>query len=128
MVMYLIYKKIERDNPPPPPDIIKEIKYRISYVDPRFEHFDIRESTSSSYTEDKTVIYICTKDPKTKQYYDMNTLVYVCLHECAHMISKKYDGHGDEFKKILSKLVQIAKMRGIYDPRIPVPDTYCGLN
>ena len=113
-------------KPYKPTPLILNLKRKLALVNPEFGNYDIRES-DSSYTEDKATIFICTKDPKTKQYYSDNTLIYVCLHECAHVMSKDY-GHHDEFKKIFHSLVNRAISYGIYNPSIPIPRTYCGMN
>lgn len=108
----------------PSPLIIK-LKKKLSLVDKRFLNYDIREG-NSSFTENKSTIYVCTKDPHTGHYYSDNTLIYVCLHECAHVMSEDY-GHHDEFNKILNQLIRKATHIGIYNPNIPIPPTYCGL-
>lgn len=117
-------------KPYTPPPIIIELKKRVSLVHPMLGKFDIRESFSSSYTQNKTTIYICTRDPSTKKYYNYNTLVYVCLHECAHMLSGVYDHEHTtkEFRTVFDGLLKRATMIGLYDPNIPIPPTYCGLN
>lgn len=122
IIVFIVLKK-----PYVPSPIIMNIKKQISLVDPNFMNFDIREAEGGSYTINKSTIYICTKDPKTKQYYSMNTLIYVCLHECAHAIAIKYDNHGKEFQEKFNTLIEIAKEKGIYDSSIPIPPTYCGL-
>lgn len=112
-----------------PPDIIRNIKEKISYIDPRFAKFDIRESNDKSYTENKSTVYLCTKDPKTSEYYSDNTLIYVVLHECAHMIDPKHnDGHDDSYKQIFKNLLNKAESLGLYNSKVPIPPTYCGLN
>lgn len=112
-----------------PSPIIKRLKYKVSLVNPKFASYDIREATEGSYTENKTVVYICTKDPETKKYYTDNTLIYVTLHECAHMLDKTFnDAHDEKFKKIFKELLDKAEAIGIYNPKIPIPPTYCGLN
>ena len=101
------------------------IKERISFLNPKYGDIPLREG-KSSYTENKSTIYICLRDPKSRKYYDINTLMYVSLHELAHVISHQY-GHGDEFKENFDKLLNYAETRGIYDRHIPMPKTYCGV-
>jgi len=84
----------------------------------------------SSYTEDKKSITMCIQDPETKRIYDMNTLMYVALHELAHMISKTVseEEHNEEFRQNFAKLLNQASEIGIYNPNIPIPPTYCGIH
>lgn len=103
---------------------IEEIKRTIAVIDPMFTKLNIREG-KSSYTENKKYITLCLKDEHGK-YYDMNTLVYVILHEIAHVKSEKY-GHGDEFKHKFAKLLLRAQQLGVYNPAIPMPPVYCGV-
>ena len=116
-IVYIIYKNRKYN----PSSLILRIKYKLSMVEPKFFNYDIRESSDSSYTENKSTIYLCTKDPKTGITYDDNILIYVALHECAHVLCENY-GHDEEFKKKLSMLII-----GIYNSNIPVPSDYCGL-
>lgn len=117
-------------RPPITPTILR-LKYKIAPIDPSFINLDIRESTDGSYTRFKSIIYICCKDPETGQYYSDNTLIYVLLHEIAHTMTKQFDGgkkHSREFYGNFDQLIEKAKNLGIYDPSIPIPPTYCGLN
>lgn len=122
VIIYALYIHI----PYKPTSLILRLKSKLALVDPKFANYDIRESTKSSYTENKTTIYICCKDPQTGAYYDDNILVYVCLHECAHVLSSKY-GHDDQFKNIFKNLLTKAKQVGVYDSRYSIPRNYCGL-
>ena len=56
----------------------------------------------------------------------MNTLMYVALHELAHVVNSTH-GHDDEFKKNFAKLLERATQLGIYDPTKPLPEYYCGV-
>lgn len=105
---------------------IKDIKKRLEAIDKSYTKIPIYEG-DSAYTEDKSVIYICLRHPKTGERYSVNTLMYVCLHEIAHAISNTY-GHGKEWKNNFSKLLNLAYKRGVYDPSQPIPNDYCGSN
>lgn len=110
------------DNHP----ILNQIRHNFGMINPEYSKIPLREG-NSAYTENKSVITLCLKDPKTGKYYDMNTMMYVALHELAHMVSKTH-GHGDEFTKNFSILLRKGAKLGFYDPRIPIPNTYCGLS
>ena len=109
--------------------VLNEISRRFSLLSPKYGNIPLK-SGSKSYTEDKSVITLCLKDPETKNYYDINVLMYVALHELSHCITKA-DGdqsHGNEFKDNFASLLKKASDIGIYDPRQPIPLTYCGVD
>jgi len=89
----------------------------------------------TTYTVNKKDMHIClrTRDD-TENMYDINTLMYVVLHELAHLCN--YDqngepitGHGSEFKQIFKMLVQEAIALGIYkyENYRQHPRNYCGI-
>jgi hypothetical protein len=107
--------------------ILIEIKRRISLLSPKYANIPLR-SGNKAFTEDKSVITICLQDPKTGEYYNMDILMYVALHELAHVITKAEgdQSHGDEFKNNFARLLKEAANKNIYDPRQPIPSSYCG--
>lgn len=124
-VIGLIVVFIPRDQS----NVMKELKARLVMVDPSFSNIDIREGYSS-YTANKSVVYLCTRDPQTGNYYDLNTLMYVALHECTHVISKSYEHskkHSKQFYDTFNVLLQRAAAVRVYDPSIPLPRMYCGI-
>ena len=106
------------------PPILNDIRKRLEFLNPLYGTIPLREGYSS-YTENKSVIYICLKDQNGK-YYDMNTLMYVTLHELAHVLSNNY-GHGQEFKDNFNNLLKYAEIKGVYNKYIPMPNMYCGI-
>lgn len=109
--------------------VLNEISRRFSLLSPEYGNIPLR-SGKKSYTEDKAVITLCLVDPTTRRYYDINVLMYVALHELSHCVTKA-DGdqsHGDEFKGNFANLLKKAAEVGIYDPRKPIPLTYCGVD
>lgn len=106
--------------------ILDRVRENFGKIDKAYEKIPLREG-DSAYTENKEVITLCLKDPQTQKYYDMNTIMYVALHELAHVLCDS-QGHGDEFKKKFSKILRHAAKIGIYDPRVSMSPTYCGLN
>ena len=105
--------------------ILNNVRSNFAKLNPEYAKIPLREG-NSAYTENKAVITLCLKNPETKDYYDMNTIMYVALHELGHMVSKTH-GHNDEFKRNFAILLRQAARKGIYDPRIPIPQTYCGV-
>ena len=89
----------------------------------------------TTYTIDKRDMHIClrTRDHDEK-LYDINLLMYVVLHELAHLCN--YDskgipiqGHGQEFRMIFGFLVKEAINVGIYEyvDYNAKPREYCGM-
>jgi hypothetical protein len=77
-----------------------------------------------SYTINKDKIYMCLKD-ESGEYYDMNMLIYVFLHEYAHFLNKDDIGHTEKFHKIFEDLIEKAEKMGVYDSTIPPIENYC---
>ena len=76
-----------------------------------------------SYTINKEKVYICLLD-EDGQYYEENMLVYVILHELAHVICDEI-GHTDKFHRIFDELLDKASSKGLYDPTVPIIRDYC---
>lgn len=89
----------------------------------------------TTYTIDKQDMHIClrTRDDKEK-IYDINLLMYVILHELAHLCNYNVNGipiqgHGDEFKNIFKILVIESILLNIYTyiDYTTQPEEYCGI-
>ena len=65
-------------------------------------------------------------EKKTKKYYELNMLMYVTLHELAHIFCDEI-GHTDKYKAIFKKILKMAEQVGIYDPNIELPKKYCNI-
>lgn len=126
---YYVYSRYNYNSP-----ILDEIRSKILLLSPHFSLVPIREG-GKAFTENKSVITICTKDPSSGKYYDMNTLMYVTIHELSHILTRdleidtfgKVDDHGPKFTENFQKLLKKAALVGIYDPQIPIPRKYCGV-
>lgn len=105
--------------------ILDNVRSNFSILNPDYAKIPLRYG-DSAYTENKKVITLCLQDPDSGVYYDMNTIMYVALHELAHVISKSH-GHNDEFKMNFAKLLKQGTEAGIYDPSRPIPRSYCGV-
>lgn len=103
--------------------VLDKLRERLTVIDPAYAKVPLQVG-DSAYTENKEVITLCLTNPDTGKYYDLNTLMYVLLHEIAHVVSKG-QGHGDEFKQNFAKLLREAAAKGVYDPKIPIPQAYC---
>lgn len=85
--------------------------------------------TSAAYTLNKsTEIRLCIRDGNGN-FEDINTSMFVVLHELAHVMSVSY-GHGEEFKNNFSYITHLASSLGIYKPELfqVNPKTYCGVS
>jgi hypothetical protein len=105
--------------------LLDEVRDNFSKINPKYTEIPLIEG-DSAYTENKAAITLCLKDPKTNTYYDMNTIMYVALHELAHMVTSS-TGHGKEFKKNFANLLRTGAQLGFYNPKKPMPSTYCGV-
>lgn len=102
-----------------------QVRSNFAKLDPRYAEIPLR-SGDSAYTENKEIITLCLINPDTGQYYDINTIMYVSLHELAHVITPEgQEEHGEVFKKNFANLLRKAAEIGIYNPRQPIPATYC---
>ena len=79
---------------------------------------------NKSYTINKSKIFLCLKD-KNGDYYPLNLLCYVLLHEISHLLNTKDVGHTEEFHRIFDKLLEKATELGAFNPSIPIPQNYC---
>lgn len=77
-----------------------------------------------SYTINKEHTYMCLYDEKG-EYYPLNLLIYVLLHERAHSLNLKDIGHTELFYQIFQELLDDAEKLGIYNQKIPIDDNYC---
>lgn len=94
-------------------------------VDPRY----------TTYTVDKEDMHIClrTRD-QYENIYDINTLMYVVIHEASHLCNYTRSGvpiigHGSEFKMIFKFLIEEAIKIDIYKyvNYAQNPQSYCGI-
>jgi hypothetical protein len=78
---------------------------------------------NKSYTINKEKVFLCLKD-KQDNYYDMNTLIFVTLHEISHSLCDEI-GHTAKFNKIFDELIKKAAEMKIYDPKQSIVQDYC---
>ena len=83
----------------------------------------------TSYTINKgEKIVFCLRSKLLDNIHDMNTLMYVVIHEMGHVGCPEY-GHTPLFKKIFKFLLEQSIILNIYKPidyRIN-PQNYCGM-
>jgi hypothetical protein len=105
--------------------LLDKVRANFALIDPKHANIPLRDG-DSAFTENKEVITLCLVNPETKKEYDLNTVMYVALHELSHVISTS-QGHGDEFRNNFANLLKKATDLGIYDPRKPIPASYCNV-
>lgn len=106
-------------------EILDRLRRRLYLLNPEYAKVPLKVDTSS-YTEDKSMIGLCVRDPMTGQYFNDNVLMYVVLHELAHFLSKSY-GHNNEFRNTFQSLLEDAREKCLYDPTQKFPEVYCGV-
>jgi hypothetical protein len=87
-----------------------------------YNKFSIQEGYSS-FTQNKKKIVLCMKDEKGR-LYSFNSLLYVLLHEIAHVINDELH-HTKKFQNIFEQLLNHATNLGYYNPKIPFDSNYC---
>ena len=122
--VYLVYRSVIRvrewfDSRDP---MLAEIQMRLLQVHPIADRIRFFRG-SKSYTLNKEKVYLCLYD-ENKNYYPMNMLMYVAIHELAHCLCKEI-GHTTKFFEIFRELLQKAEEIGVYNPDIPPIDNYC---
>jgi len=83
----------------------------------------------TSYTLNKKDMYFCLTPREEDIYvYDINTLMFVAIHELAH-ISSKSVGHTEEFKINFKDLIKHGIATGVYEyiDYSKSPVEYCGM-
>jgi hypothetical protein len=77
-----------------------------------------------SYTINKEKVFICLRD-EDGEYYPLNMLVYVTLHEIAHVLNTDDVGHTEKFHIQFDELLDRASELGIFNASIPIIKNYC---
>lgn len=87
------------------------------------------DEQGTSYTINKgEKMVICLRSPVDQKIYDVNTIMYVVLHELSHIACPEY-GHTNLFKMIFVSLIKISNDLGIYHivNYKNQPHEYCGI-
>ena len=105
---------------------IEQLKTRIKDV---IINESSEDSAYTSYSVNKgEQIVFCLRSKHDGKLHDLNLLMYVAIHELAHVGCPSY-GHNDEFKRIFAFFAKISIELGIYT-KIDFhndPSEYCGL-
>lgn len=97
----------------------------LSTIFPNIRNINVIPSTESA-TINKRTVRLCIKDKRTGVYYPKDVILYVLIHEYAHVISQSYSTkyHNKEFKENLNNLLEKAYNSGIINI-VPIPKNYC---
>jgi hypothetical protein len=121
LIVCFLFQQIQEQYQQKDPILI-EIRNRLMMLSPQAEGLQYYED-NKSYTINKRKIYLCLRDQKN-DYYSLNMLTYVSIHELAHVICDEV-GHTPKFHKIFSELLDKAILLGLYDPTEPLIQDYC---
>jgi len=109
-------------------EFAKNIKRLVSNYNPNSLSENVPNSAYTSYSENKgQKIVFCLRSKRTDKLVDINTMMFVGLHELAHLMTHSI-GHKPEFWENFRILLRIAIRIGIYnciDYNIESKD-YCG--
>jgi hypothetical protein len=105
--------------------ILKELRDDAIRVDPRIGNLPLY-AAEKSYTINKEKTFLCLRD-ENGEYYSRNMLMYVLLHEFAHVINEEI-GHPPSFYKVFDDLLKKAEAVGVWDRDIPIVKDYCMYN
>ena len=100
----------------------------------RFKTQNIQETdlsdSGTSYTIDKgKELHLCLRNKEDSKLHQINILMFVSIHELAHIKSTSY-GHNSEFGKNFVFLLKQATKIGIYKPidYSKNPVNFCGMD
>lgn len=122
LLIYMVHRQLKeyhlQDDP-----MLHTLKEILKPLHPIFKNLKLYRG-DKSYTINKEKTFLCLYD-KQGEYYPLNMLVYVLIHEIAHSLNTKDIGHTDEFYRIFNELLDKATKIGIYNPSIPIIQDYC---
>lgn len=90
--------------------------YRAEHIKENFPSTIINgRKPDSSFTLNKKKISLCLRDDKTKKFHNINDIMFVCIHELAHIVNPTF-GHPKSFWIYMKFLLHEAQLIGIYEP------------
>jgi hypothetical protein len=122
LVNHLSKKYPEKEN----------VKRLVNGYNPKKIYETLPTSEFTAYSEnkgEKLAFCLDTEKNSKGRLIDMNTLMYVALHEVSHIATKSI-GHNDEFWNNFKFMITEAKEINIYNPvdYKKEPARYCGMN
>lgn len=90
-----------------------------------------KDTAMTSYTENKgdRIVFCIRQRNPTEQLVDLNTMMFVAIHEMGHIMSQSY-GHNDEFWTNFADLLEVAVELDLYknEDYSTTPKEYCGMD
>jgi hypothetical protein len=121
LIFFMLTRFIEEFKKEDP--MLYKIRNKMRPLQPEMvDHIILLEDTKS-YTINKKKVYLCIKD-ENGEYYDDNMLMFVAIHELAHVLCDEI-GHTDKFQNIFQDLLNKAADLEIYDPSVAPIQNYC---
>ena len=107
---------------------------RTGLINAKFRPDNMRETekgskhTSYSVNKGEKLVFCLRSKNEDENLVDMNTMMFVALHEMAHIMTKSI-GHTPEFWKNFKYLLKIAVKLGLYKEvdYSTTPQKYCGM-
>jgi len=121
ILLWIIGHQIKEHHQQDDP-MLHRLKEVLKPVHPAIETLKLYKA-KKSYTINKSKIFLCVKD-KNGEYYPLNMLIYVLLHELSHFLNTKDVGHTEEFHRIFDELLLKAAQIGVFNPSIPIIQEY----
>lgn len=94
-----------------------------------YEISPFNKQNATAYTENKSVLVLCLREKnKSHRLHDINTMMFVVLHELSHMMNNNW-GHEEDFWELFRFMLNNGTECGIYVPvnYRAAPVVYCGL-
>lgn len=122
------YLYLNIDKYPEFTDYIKQLHTNLNKDRSLIYENDPKSKLTSFSVNKGEEIGFCLKSKKTGRMHELNLIMYVALHEMAHIACPEI-GHGELFKKIFKFLTEIAIEINIYnlDNYESKPVEYCGM-
>jgi len=116
------------NNFPEYKNYIKQLDENLSKESTAINETDPSSNLTSYSVNKGEELSFCLKSKKDGSIHDINLLMYVAIHEMAHIACPEI-GHGNLFKKIFRKLMEEAIKIGIYKKVefAKNPIEYCGM-
>lgn len=110
---------------------MEEIRHNIHLLKSRYSRKHLQENLDevvTSYTINKQNIHLCLISKDTSKIHTKNELIFVMIHELAHVGSSSY-GHTEEFIEFFVVLLVTAIKLKIYKyiDYTKTPTEYCGI-
>ena len=122
IILWVIIKQVKEYHMQDDP-MLHLLKELLIPVHPIFKTMRLYRG-DKSYTINKEKTFLCLYD-KNGEYYPLNQLIYVLLHEISHSLNTKDIGHTENFNKVFDELLAKARNLGVYNPSIPIVQDYC---